>query len=157
MDSMEVVEIHYRREKRKREESTYDCVEENLERIKRRKICTIQVPQQTFNLQSTLLPVSFSTPSSPLTRSSTQRSSVPNIECGIPISIRTLTGRSVQTYLKPSDRVRDLKHSLWKEEGIPPDQQRLVFKGHLMPDDRLIVDYGLTSGDIVHLVLALRG
>ena len=43
------------------------------------------------------------------------------------------------------------------QEGIPPPQQRLIFGGKAMADDKTAEDYNLKAGSIVHLVLALRG
>lgn len=51
---------------------------------------------------------------------------------------------------------RSLSTHFW-QEGIPPPQQRLIFGGKAMADDKTADDYGLKAGAIIHLVLALRG
>ena len=41
--------------------------------------------------------------------------------------------------------------------GIPPQQQRLIFGGKQMVDDKTVSEYGVNAGSVLHLVLALRG
>jgi len=76
---------------------------------------------------------------------------------GIPVTIKTLSGKSVVIKVKPTERVSDVKGKLYRNEGIPPSQQRLIWNGKHMADDRLMSEYGVNSGDTIHLVLALRG
>jgi len=73
-----------------------------------------------------------------------------------PVTIRTLSGKSVVVKLKPTERVRDVKDHLFRNEGIPPTQQRLIWNGKHLADERLLSEYGVNSGDTIHLVLALR-
>lgn len=43
------------------------------------------------------------------------------------------------------------------KEGVPPNQQRMIFKGIQLEDDKLLFEYGIGKQDTVHLVLRLRG
>lgn len=50
-----------------------------------------------------------------------------------------------------------MKERVEEKEGIPPVQQRLIFGGRVMADDKTVSDFGLEGGATLHLVLALRG
>jgi large subunit ribosomal protein L40e len=55
-----------------------------------------------------------------------------------PIYVKTLTGKTIQIDTKMNITVRDLKESIRNKEGIPPDQQRLLFGGKQMEDDKTL-------------------
>ena len=44
-----------------------------------------------------------------------------------------------------------------EREGIPPAQQRLIFGGKQMNDEKCVSEYGVEGGSVLHMVLALRG
>ena len=44
-----------------------------------------------------------------------------------------------------------------EKEGIPPQQQRLIYSGKQMNDEKTAADYKILGGSVLHLVLALRG
>ena len=69
----------------------------------------------------------------------------------------TLTGRSVPVRACRTDTVEAFKYKLQDKEGIPPDQQRLMFAGKQLEDDRKVSDYGIYVGDSITVVLRLRG
>uniref|UniRef100_A0A6B2LTB3 Ubiquitin-like domain-containing protein n=1 Tax=Arcella intermedia TaxID=1963864 RepID=A0A6B2LTB3_9EUKA len=73
------------------------------------------------------------------------------------LNIRTLSGKSVKIELKSSQRIRDLKQLLYEKEGIPTEQQRLVYKGNVLGDDKCLLEYNIGNNSLIHLVLALRG
>ena len=73
------------------------------------------------------------------------------------IKVKTLTGKEVEVDIEPSDTVARIKERVEEKEGIPPAQQRLIFAGKQMLDDKQARDYNMEEGSVLHLVLALRG
>ena len=73
------------------------------------------------------------------------------------IKVKTLTGKEVEIDIEPTERVDRIKERVDEKEGIPPPQQRLIFAGKQMNDDKTAADYKITGGSVIHLVLALRG
>ena len=73
------------------------------------------------------------------------------------IKVKTLTGKEIEIDIEPTDKVERIKERVEEKEGIPPPQQRLVFSGKSMNDDKTASDYKVTGGSVIHLVLALRG
>jgi hypothetical protein len=66
------------------------------------------------------------------------------------IKVKTLTGKEIEIDIEPTDSVEE-------QEGIPPVQQRLIFGGKQMNDEKIAKDYNIEGGSVLHLVLALRG
>ena len=73
------------------------------------------------------------------------------------IKVKTLTGKEVEVDIEPSDTVARIKERVEEKEGIPPAQQRLIFAGKQMADEKQARDYNMEGGSVRHLVLALRG
>ncbi|GMS78154.1 hypothetical protein PENTCL1PPCAC_329, partial [Pristionchus entomophagus] len=73
------------------------------------------------------------------------------------IKVKTLTGKEVELDIEPTDKVERMKEKVEEKAGIPPPQQRLIFGGKQMNDDKTAQDYKITGGSVLHLVLALRG
>ncbi|GIX63588.1 ubiquitin family protein [Babesia caballi] len=76
---------------------------------------------------------------------------------GMRVQVQTMMGQKLEVDVEPNETVLDLKKKLSKKQKLPVDQQRIIFEGKMLQDNKTLAEYNIKNNSVIHMVLRLRG
>ena len=73
------------------------------------------------------------------------------------IFVKPMAGKTINLEVTNLDAIENVKTKVQDKKGIPPGQQRLIFRGKQLEDRHMLCEYQVGKEDTLHLVLRLRG
>lgn len=73
------------------------------------------------------------------------------------IIVKGITGKETEIEIDSAETIDKVKEEFERIEGIPPEQQMMIFRGSSIKNGEILSERGVKSGDTIHIVLALRG
>lgn len=73
------------------------------------------------------------------------------------VFVKTLTGQSIPIDYRADLTIAELKNEVSSREGVPVQQQRLIFQGKQLENDSTLEDYNIQPSNTIHLVLHVKG
>ena len=104
---------------------------------------------------SAALPSSFHRSGYAHKKSSTDR--LLRLRGGMQVFVKTLSGKTISVECEPDESIESLKEKILAKEGVPPDQQRIIFGGKQLDAQKSLSDYDIDDDSTLQLVLRLRG